>query len=120
MQQIITLQVIAGLFALFALSRVYLRFQERKLSSFAFVFWVGVWFAGVTAIFFPELTSNIAEFLGIGRGVDVIVYASIVIIFYLLFRIYIKIEDTQRQITEVVRKAAIEKELNQSSKTSRR
>lgn len=104
------IQIIAAFFSIFALSRAYLRFKERKLSSFAFLFWTFVWVAGVVAIFWPSLTTDIARFLGIGRGVDVVLYASIVVIFYLLFRIYIKIEDTEHQITELARKVALKDE----------
>lgn len=108
------IQVIAAIFTLFALSRAYLRFKERKLSSFAFIFWMLVWVAGVLAILLPDVTTRIAKIFGIGRGVDVILYASIVIIFYLLFRIYIKIEDTQREITELTRKVALGDKNNHS------
>lgn len=115
--QLIILQVIAGIFALFALSRAYLRFKERKLSSFAFIFWIFIWLAGVIAIFFPDLTSSFAQIVGIGRGVDVVLYASIVVIFYLLFRIYIMVEDSRRQVTEVARKVALMD--SKSSKSSK-
>lgn len=103
------LQIIAALFAIFALSRAYLRFKERKLSSFAFIFWFGVWIAGMILVFVPQLTTEVAKMLGIGRGADAVVYTSIAVLFYMMFRIYIKIEDTQKQITEVVRKVALEK-----------
>ncbi|MBI2596235.1 DUF2304 family protein [Candidatus Daviesbacteria bacterium] len=117
--QIIT-QFIAIFFAIFALSRAYLRFKERKLSSFAFIFWIFVWITGTVAIFFPDLTTKIAKFVGIGRGVDIVLYASIIIIFYLLFRIYIKIEDTQRQITQVARKVALQKMMKKKKPRLRR
>lgn len=103
----ITLQVIALIFSLFALSRVFLRFKEKKLSSFAFLFWNFIWMIGLVVIFFPEVSSKAAKMLGIGRGVDVILYSSIIALFYLIFRLYIKIEDTQRQITEIIRKIAL-------------
>lgn len=112
------IQVIAAIFTLFALSRAYLRFKEKKLSSFAFILWMFVWIAGVLAIFLPDVTSRVAKIFGIGRGVDVILYASIVVIFYLLFRIYIKIEDIGREITQLARKVALQ-ETDKDSKTSK-
>ncbi len=115
--QIIT-QFFTIVFTVFALSRAYLRFKERKLSSFAFIFWIFVWITGTVAIFFPDLTTKIARFVGIGRGVDIVLYASIVIIFYLLFRIYIKIEDTQRQITQIARKIALRRVLKSKKRTA--
>lgn len=102
------LQIIAAIFAIFALSRAYLRFKERKLSSFAFIFWLGVWIIGMIFVFLPQLTTEFARILGIGRGADAVVYASIAVLFYMVFRIYIKIEDTQKQITEVARKIALD------------
>lgn len=106
---VLLLQIIAAFFALFALSRAYLRFKERKLSSFAFIFWTIVWLVGTTAIFFPDLTTQTAKWVGIGRGVDAIIYASIIVIFYMVFRLYIKIEDTQKQITSLTRIIALKK-----------
>lgn len=102
------LKIVAALFSLFALSRVYLRFKERKLSYFGFSFWVFVWLAGLTIVFFPGLSSSFATFVGIGRGVDVILYASVIILFYLIFRIYIKMEDIQKQITTLTRSIALD------------
>ncbi|MBI2126869.1 MAG: DUF2304 domain-containing protein, partial [Thaumarchaeota archaeon] len=53
--------ILAAIFTLFALSRAYLRFKERKLSSFAFIFWFIVWIAGVLAILFPETTTQLSR-----------------------------------------------------------
>ncbi len=120
-KQLVILQAVAAIFALFALSRVYLRFAERKLSSLSFVFWVAIWVGGVIFILFPDITTRFAKLVGIGRGVDVVIYASIAILFYLIFRIYIKIEDTQKQITEVARKMALhENGQKEPAKTARR
>lgn len=106
MEQTLT-RIVIALFSLFALSRVYLRFKERKLSSFAFIFWISVWLAGITFLLFPSLTSDFAKIVGIGRGVDVLLYTAIVILFYLMFRIYIKIEDLEKQITKLSRIIAL-------------
>lgn len=114
------IQIIIALFALFALSRVYLRFKEKKLSSLSFVFWLAVWVLGVWAVLDPDLTGKIANFLGIGRGVDAVIYASIAIIFYLIFRLYIKLEDTERHITELTKKIALNQVLNKKTSRPRR
>jgi hypothetical protein len=103
------LQIIITLFALFALSRVYLRFKEKKLSSLSFLFWLAIWVFGVWAVLDPAITSRVANFLGIGRGVDAVIYASIAILFYLIFRIYILLDDTQKQITQLTRSIALSK-----------
>ena len=43
----------------------------------------------------------------VGRGVDTAIYFSIVMLFYLLFRSFAKIEDLDRQLTRVVRANAL-------------
>lgn len=102
-------QIIITIFVFFALSRVILRFKEGKISLIAMILWLLVWSFVEIIIWIPELTTTIARILGIGRGADFIVYGSIVIIFYLVFRIYIKLEDIERQITTLVRKIALDK-----------
>jgi small membrane protein len=106
-QQQIIIQLVAAIFTLFALSRVYLRFRENKLSSFAFIFWMAVWIVGIMVIMFPDFSSEIAKLVGIGRGSDVIIYASIAILFYLIFRLFIKIEDISKEITKLSREIAL-------------
>jgi hypothetical protein len=103
----VLLQIFIAIFALFALSRAYLRFLEKKLSSFAFLFWLILWFLGTTAVFFPQYTTNVANVLGIGRGSDVVLYASVGLLFYLIFRIYILLDDIQKQITQLTRFIAL-------------
>lgn len=112
------IQIFAFLFAMFALSRVYLRFKEKKLSSVAFLLWSLIWLTGTVIVIFPELTSKVANFFGIGRGADVILYASIIVLYYLIFRIYILIDDTQKQITQIAKKVALDKYYKNSSKNS--
>ena len=45
--------------------------------------------------------------MGVGRGVDTAMYLSLLVIFYLLFRSFAKIEDLDRQLTRIVRANAL-------------
>lgn len=95
------------LFLLFAASRVLLRFRDHKLHVGEFIFWFLLFMIAVLGVIFPRETTKIANFLGIGRGADLIIYASVATLFYLVFRIYILMEDLRHEITEVVRKIAL-------------
>jgi len=44
--------------------------------------------------------------LGIGRGVDLAIYVSVICLFYLVYKLFIKIQSLERQITLLVRKLA--------------
>lgn len=102
------LQIIIGVFVLFALSRTFLRFKEGEIGRLAFVSWFFVWILVAVVAFWPDVTQSIADFLGIERGIDSVVYFSIVVLFYLIYRAYVKIEHLEHDITKVVRDDALE------------
>jgi small membrane protein len=97
------IQGLAIVFALFALSRAILRFREHAIVLKELLFWAVIWIGVVLIAFVPGLTAFPARFFGIGRGVDALIYISIIVMFYLLFRMYTKIDAMERQITKVVR-----------------
>lgn len=109
MIQIEPIQIIAIIIALFAVSRAFLRLREHKISVISFIFWAIVWIAVVTVAFIPNATSYFSSFLGIGRGIDFVVYLSILLLFYLIFRIYVSLEALNSSITKLTRTIAIQR-----------
>ena len=87
---------------------MFLRFRERVIPPRAALFWALVWILASIGIIHPATTTKLASFFGVGRGVDVIVYLAISVLFYLVFRIYVMIEDIRREITSLIRKIALE------------
>jgi small membrane protein len=63
--------------------------------------------AGALAVMFPEETDIIANFVGVGRGVDLITYVIEVTVLFVLLHYYTKFVELQRQLTDVVRELAI-------------
>ncbi|OGD88065.1 hypothetical protein A3F45_00590 [Candidatus Curtissbacteria bacterium RIFCSPHIGHO2_12_FULL_41_17] len=111
-----TIQIVLLIFVIFAISRVILRLKEKVLSTQMAFFWVLIWLAALVGILLPKTTTKIASFFGVGRGVDVIVYISLALLFYLVFRIYVMIEDLRHEITNLIRELALQ---NPSQKTPR-
>ena len=103
------IQIILIIFILFAISRVILRFKEKRIGWRVFLFWSTIWVLGIIVISLPSTAEYIAQLLGIGRAVDLILYVSVALLFYLIFRIYVKINQIDEAITKVVRDIAIEK-----------
>lgn len=101
------IQIVLALFLVFALSRVVLRFRGGQIKPTEFVFWAFLFLTAIIVIVLPDQTTKLANQLGIGRGVDLVVYASIVTLFYLVFRLYVLAEDIRHEITELVRKLAL-------------
>jgi hypothetical protein len=55
----------------------------------------------------PETASAVAGLFGVGRGADVVVYLALAAAFYLIFRLFAKLEDIDRQLTKIVRAEAL-------------
>lgn len=70
--------------------------------------------AAVVFIFFPDATNRIAHKLGVGRGADLVFYLSIVIFWFVILKLYVRIRKLEKIVTDVVRKDA----LNEAGKVS--
>lgn len=66
-----------------------------------------IWLVGLFAIYYPGLLSKVANLLGVGRGVDFALYLSIILLFYLIYKINIKMEKLNKDLTKLVRKIVI-------------
>jgi len=62
----------------------------------------------VVFILFPDLTNDIANRLGVGRGADLVFYTSILIFWFVILKLYARIRRLEQIITQVVRKDAID------------
>ncbi len=59
------------------------------------------------AVIFPELTNDIANAVGVGRGADLITYFVEVGLLFVTVHYYTKFVELQAQITQLVREIAI-------------
>jgi hypothetical protein len=71
--------------------------------------------AVLATIVFPELSNDIAHFLGVGRGADLILYGLTLSFIALVLSLYAKSKEDQRRIAILARKIAI-LEANQNEK----
>ena len=101
------IQIILLIFLVFAISRVVLRLREGSLTLGAFLFWGAIWLAAGLAVLDPDFTSYIALKIGIQRGTDVVIYLSLVLLFYLIFRTNVLIENLKEEITKLTREIAL-------------
>ena len=107
MSFLLPIQFVLLVFIVFAASRAVLQFKGGMIRFGAMLFWLGIWAVAVVAIFYPEATTSFAKFLGIGRGVDVILYVSIAILFYLVFRLHVYLEDIRSEISTLIREISL-------------
>ncbi len=101
------IQFLIVAFALFAIARTLRQFRRGKL-TLAFLFaWIAFWVIVGVVVVLPQTTDTLARFVGVGRGVDAIMYVSILALFYAVFRLLVRIEEVEREITKLVRTLAI-------------
>jgi len=71
----------------------------------------GMWtvIGALTAIFsfFPTLSSFFATFANLQRGLDLFIILALFSVYVLVFQVYVRIQETNRQLTELVRQVAI-------------
>lgn len=107
--EILGSQLILSVCVLFILFKTWHSYKTKQLSTSFFVLWVILWLGGLFIIFYPGFLSKIANLLNIGRGVDFALYVSIILLFYLIYKINLKIGKLNRDLTKMVRKIAVDK-----------
>ncbi|MBI4138592.1 DUF2304 domain-containing protein [Candidatus Uhrbacteria bacterium] len=69
--------------------------------------WSLIWIAASVVILQPEVATRLANLFGVGRGVDLVVYASVAGLFLLVFKLFILHESLERKLTDLVRRDAL-------------
>lgn len=111
------LKILIVIFGTFAISRSYLRYKDRLLTLFGALFWSTFWILAILAVMFKEWTSTISNLFGIGRGADLLLFIAVILLSYLSFRLYVKLEETRQDLTRLIRALAIkeaEEQINSS------
>ena len=85
----------------------WLVFLRRNRLPFHIVTVFGMLGAGAVAVVFPELTNDLADFVGVGRGADLVTYLAIVGVLFVLIHYYTKFVELQQQVTELTRALAL-------------
>lgn len=81
--------------------------SAHKTSKFSGIGWILLWIAGITITWKPELANRLADMLGVGRGVDAVMYIAFGILFYTVFRLLVRIEKLEAHITTLASHIAI-------------
>lgn len=103
-------QLLASVFILFTVQRIVKRYQQELIPKSELFVWLVFWAGLAGAIWWPRGTDIVAHWLGVSRGVDLVVTASLAVIFYLVFQIFSHVHRLQRELTQLVRKLAIKEQ----------
>lgn len=102
-------QLLIVLFAVGTVINIVKLKQNGTLGIRGTIFWVLFWAGVAGVVIWPQGVQTIARTFGIGRGSDFVLYISVITLFYLVFRLHIKIENMSREVTKIVRKNTLDK-----------
>jgi hypothetical protein len=102
-QEIIALAVI-----LLFILRLGLQLYKDQISKSQFVFWLAFWaIAGFLIIFIRKVDQLAADLGFSSSGIQFLFYLAVALLFYWIFKLRLKIEKMNRDITELARTAAL-------------
>lgn len=104
-------QIVLLLVAIFTIIFAYHRLKSKKSTPASFVLWIVIWIFLLLFAFKPDISSPLANIFGFGRGIDLLLIVGLLLSLYLGFRLYIKFDDMNQQINELVRQLAIRNEI---------
>jgi hypothetical protein len=68
--------------------------------------WTFICLVGCAAAAWPEVTSQVANAVGIGRGADLVSYCAVVVMLVGFWMVYLRLRTIRRQLTLLVRHLA--------------
>jgi hypothetical protein len=90
-----------------ALALTIRRLRQGVLTRVAALAWGALWVGGIAVVLHPDVTTRFARWVGVGRGVDAVLYLSVAFLLYLAFRIFLRLEKLERDLTTLVRAQAL-------------
>jgi small membrane protein len=101
-------QIIALLIILFFVFRLFVLKKKDKIPAGEFVFWLVFWIIAASGIVFVKDLDRLASLLGFSAsGIQIITYAAVVVLFYMNFRLRLKVEKMDKDITQITRELSL-------------
>ena len=76
------IHIIALIIGLFAISRAFLRWREAKISLGEMLFWGSLWVCAILFAIFPDILNFFSNRAGLGRGMDLVLALSIIMLLH--------------------------------------
>ncbi|MBA2849936.1 hypothetical protein HNP86_000067 [Methanococcus maripaludis] len=109
-------QIIGIIVGLIVILKIAVQAKKSAISPFTAVIWILGWIFVMLMVSFPNFLGKIANSLGVGRGIDVLVYFGIIILFFLVYKSYLRSEHLEREITTIVSEIAINERYDKKTK----
>jgi len=101
-------KIIAFIIIALFLSRLFWQKQKKQITANEFIFWSCFWILAAVLVIGLQWIDKIVANLGFSAsGIQTLLYLGIVVLFYLIFRLSMKIEKIEKNITKIIREIAL-------------
>lgn len=101
-------QIFLIAFSAYAIARSFKQYFHRQVSKYWVAVWSVLWLTVAAVALMPQATDRVAAFAGVGRGADLLVYLAVTLLLYAVLRLMVRQQKMSEEITELVRKIAID------------
>lgn len=95
------------IFALLVILRTYGQYKREIVSRYWLLAFSFLWILIGVAAIIPHTTDDIAHFVGVERGADMLVYIAVLVLLYAVYRLFVRVQKMHEEITELVRQIAL-------------
>lgn len=103
----IVLVSVAVLFLVDGLAKFFKR--EERQTLFKLLSYLTVWGSMLIMGLFPGASHRISQLLGFGENLNTLIFLGFAIVFFAIFKLLNAVERLERNISEIVRREALEK-----------
>ncbi|MEI7620014.1 MAG: DUF2304 domain-containing protein [Candidatus Falkowbacteria bacterium] len=103
-------QVFALLIIVFFLTRIIKQKQKNQITRNESIFWITFWLLAATAVIFLKTIDKVVAALGFSvSGINFLLYVAVMLLFYFVFKMRLKIVKMEKDITNITREVALKK-----------
>lgn len=110
-------QIIAIIIILFFVVRLFLLKKNKKIAGGEFIFWLAFWILAAASVLFLKSLDRFVAGLGFSASaINILVYVAVIILFYMNFRLRLKVEKMDKDITKLIRALALDENKSENNK----
>jgi hypothetical protein len=102
-------QIIVSLLALFMLGYAINQFRRAKKTKKELLIWFIFWGTLLYFALFPAQTKVFAKITGFQDNVNAIIFISLGILFFAVFKIVVALERIEQKLTKIIRREALKR-----------
>ncbi|HKM40743.1 MAG TPA: DUF2304 domain-containing protein [Patescibacteria group bacterium] len=97
-------QILASLILFFFILKLFRAKKRKHISSNEFIFWLIFWLLGLLSIILIKPLDQLLKYIGFSSsGINLIFYLAVLFLFYLIFRMRIRLVQIEKDLTKLSR-----------------